>query len=176
MFLPARLLATGDGRTWDRLVPRKESGMRGLLGAAGLALALLVLPNPSHALVELDVAFEPSAVCPGEEVQFFFSLENVGDEAELVQLSVTITFGEFQIGPFMGQVELAAGETAAKEIPFLVPPYTPAGTLVMTVTATDSDGTVEDTAELTINECGGGYRLPHGILGRAAKAAREITR
>ena len=126
-------------------------------------LGLLCLPSTASALLELDMGFEPAEVCPGENVQFFFMLENVGGDDEMVEFAVTLTFHEFTIGPIMGQFRLAAGEQVSHEFDFMVPPPTPPGLLTITATATDSGGTVEATAELEILEC---ERAGRGLNGQ----------
>ena len=122
---------------------------------AGLVLALvaLLVPARASALLELDLGFDPAEVCPGDEVQFFFALENVGDQEEMVELCVTLSWEGHEFGPFCGDFPLAAGEGVTHEFVFMVPPPVPPGTLTIHVTATDSDGTVEDVADLTILEC-----------------------
>ena len=130
--------------------------MKRLATNAGVILAVFALalaPGRAMAAVDLDLAFDPAEACPGDQVQFFFSIENVGDEAEMVSLSVTLSWGDTVIGPFTSQLPLAAGEEAAREVVFMVPPPTPPGTLVVDASATDSDGTVEATASLDIVEC-----------------------
>lgn len=121
--------------------------------ALTLALMALLVPTKASAMLELDLGFEPTEVCPGDEVRFFFALENVGDQEEMVELCVTLMWEEFEFGPFCGEFPLAAGEGFADELFLAVPPIVPPGTLTVYVTATDSDGTVEDTAELTILQC-----------------------
>jgi hypothetical protein len=122
---------------------------------AAVALGLVLFPVQAAAMLQLDIGFDPSEACPGDEVHFFFSLENVGDEAETVELSVTLTFQDEEFGPFTGEFELAAGEGISKELAFTIPPMAPAGTLTVTVQATDSDGMVEDSASLEVLECNG---------------------
>jgi hypothetical protein len=119
------------------------------------ALALVLMPMKASALLELDLGFDPTEACPGDEVHFFFSLENVGDESEMVNFAITITWNDEVFGPFEGDFEMPAGEEFAREFMFLVPSMIPPGTLTLTVTATDSDGMVEDEAVLEILDCGG---------------------
>lgn len=131
--------------------------MRGIASIAVLCAAVMVLfamPGPAQAAVSVDIGFDPAQVCAGDNVQFFFSLENVGQGETIATLSVTFTYNGMPIGPFTMDVPLAAGQEIAKEIAFRVPPMTPPGTLGVTVSATDADGTVGDSAELNIISCG----------------------
>ncbi|MBD3335240.1 MAG: hypothetical protein GF355_06960 [Candidatus Eisenbacteria bacterium] len=152
--------------------------MRSLItkGIGMLAVAALLVPGSAMAMLELDLGFDPTEVCPGDDVQFFFSLENIGDEAEMVEMTVMVTFDDFEIGPITGTFELAAGEEVTKEIGLMVPPPTPPGTLTIYASATDSDGTVEDTAELTINDCRGANQSanPRALLNDFRKALGSI--
>jgi hypothetical protein len=132
------------------MLSERRSGMkRLLLGLAGL----LLVPAGALAAVDLDIAFDPTEACPGEDVQFFFALENVGGEDTIVELAVTFAWDGEEYGPFVGQVHLPAGGEISKEIAFRIPPPVPPGTLTVTVEASDVDGTVTDTAELTILDC-----------------------
>ena len=140
------------------------------------ALGLVLFPLQAAAMLQLDIGFDPSQACPGDEVQFFFYLENVGDEAETVELSVTLTFQDEEFGPFTGEFELPAGEEVSKELAFTIPPMAPAGTLTVTVTATDSDGTVEDSASLEVLECNGvgGQTSARGLVNRFRRILSRI--
>ncbi|MBD3237393.1 MAG: hypothetical protein GF330_11855 [Candidatus Eisenbacteria bacterium] len=125
-----------------------------LFGLA-LAVAALLVPTQASAMLEVDIGFEPDEVCPGDEVRFFFALENVGEQEEMVELCMTLSWEGNEFGPICAEFPLAAGEGFMEEFEMMVPPPVPPGTLTVLVTATDSDGTVEDTAELTILECRG---------------------
>jgi hypothetical protein len=129
--------------------------VRGILTGVGLlcVLTLLLVPASALALLDFDIAFEPTELCPGEEAQFFFYLENIGGTDEIVELAVTIEFEGYAFGPITVQFPLAAGEEITKELPFFVPPFAPPGTLTVTMVASDSGGSIEDVAELTILEC-----------------------
>ncbi len=152
--------------------------MRRILIQAGLALAVLalLLPARASALLELDMGFDPAQVCPGDQVQFFFALENVGTTAETVIFTVNVQFGQFTVGPFTAQFPLAAGEQIAREFTFMVPPPAPPGILTMTATAEDSGGIVEAVAELEILDCesGGSARNGRQLLNTVAKELRAI--
>ncbi|MFH1866166.1 MAG: hypothetical protein ABIK85_09810, partial [Candidatus Eisenbacteria bacterium] len=128
--------------------------MRFLLLSA--LVATLLMPATALALVEVDIAFDPTEVCPGDEASFFFALENVGAEETEVTLAFTFEFMGHVMGPFeCYPFPLAAGEAITHEAMLMIPPMAPAGTIVITVDATDDDGTVTDTASLTILDCGG---------------------
>ena len=141
-----------------------------------VSAALLLMPVEASALLELDMGFDPAEVCPGEQVQFFFLLENVGGEAETVTMSVEFSFEEMTWGPFEGTFDLAAGEVISKEFQFMVPPPMPAGMLMITATATDSAGSVEAVAELEILDCGGRGKAmsPQSMIGQLRKQFGEI--
>jgi hypothetical protein len=125
-----------------------------LIGLA-LAVTALLVPTQASAMLELDVGFEPTEVCPGDSFQFFFALENVGEQEEMVEVCMTLSWEGHEFGPICAEFPLAAGEGFMREFEMMVPPPVPPGTLTIYVTATDSEGTVEDTAELTILECRG---------------------
>ncbi|MCK4414713.1 MAG: hypothetical protein KAY32_14360 [Candidatus Eisenbacteria sp.] len=142
---------------------------------AGLALALcglLLVPAQASALLELEMGFEPTEACPGDAVQFFFSLENVGDQDEEVTFSVTLTFADMVFGPFEGTFHLAAGEEIAREVRFVVPMGTPPGTLVLEATAADSAGAVHAQAQVEILDCGD---VP-GPFGKAEGHTKKLPR
>ncbi len=116
--------------------------------------ALLLVPASALATLELDLAFDPAEACPGDDVQFFFALENVGGEDEMVEFGVTFVIAEYEFGPFTMEFPLAAGEEIVKEATLFIPPPVPPVTMTVSVTATDSAGTVEDEASLTVLDCG----------------------
>ena len=140
------------------------------------AAALVLMPVKASAVLELDMGFDPAEACPGEQVQFFFLLENVGGEEESVTLSVEFSFDEMTWGPFEGTFDLAAGEAISKELPFNVPPPMPAGMLTITTTATDSAGPVTAVAELEILDCGGPGKAmsPNAMIGQLRKQFGEL--
>jgi hypothetical protein len=146
------------------------------LGTAILAaLALALLPMKASALLELDIGFDPTEACPGDQVHFFFSLENVGGQSEIVEVSVEIHFDDAVFGPFGGDFEMPAGEEISHELVFMIPPPAPPGTLTIYVTATDSDGMVMDDASLTILDCGGGDKSnPRPVVNKVKKELGKI--
>ena len=152
----------------------RRFGVGAALAVAVLGLALL--PMKASAALELDIGFDPAEVCPGETAQFFFSLENVGDTEELVEISVMLTFEDEEFGPFTGELPLAAGELISKELAFPVPPPAPPGTLTVSVTATDSDGEVSDEASITVLECMGPGRSPspRNLINRFRRTLSEL--
>jgi len=145
--------------------------MKGFVAVAIFVAALgLLSPGNASATLSLDLGFDPTEICPGNPVQFFFDLENVGDQAETVTLSVTFSYEGYEFGPFEGQFPMAAGEEFAKEINLYVPPMAPPGTLHIAVTATDSGGSVDDSADLVILQCGPAFG------GNGAKLLIQNTR
>jgi hypothetical protein len=114
-----------------------------------------MVPATALAALDLDIAFDPEEACPGDEVYFFFALENVGGEEEMVELAVSFEIDGQVFGPFTVEFPLAAGEEISHEGYFFIPPPVPPVSLVVTAEATDSDGTVTDTASLTILDCSG---------------------
>ena len=118
--------------------------------------AMLLVPATALALVEVDIAFDPVEVCPGDEVSFFFALENVGAEETMVTLAFSFEYAGEVIGPFeTPPFPLAAGEEIAREAALFIPPIAEPGTITIYVEATDDDGTASDDASLTILDCGG---------------------
>ena len=116
-----------------------------------LALAALFLGAiHAFALPEVEIAFDPAQAEPGETVHFFYSLANVGTEARLITLETTIAFDDFEIGPFTRRAFLGAGQEFVLEFDFRIPPPAPAGTLTISTTATDEDGSDTASASLEI--------------------------
>jgi hypothetical protein len=135
-----------------------------------LAVLAILVPATAMAALSLDIAFDPEEACPGDEVYFFFSLENVGGQEEMVEFSVTFEIDGEVFGPFTGEFPLAAGEEISREGMLFIPPFVPPVSLVVTVEATDSDGTVTDSASLTILDCGGGRGPQIAKVNKGAKA------
>jgi len=111
------------------------------IGAAGGAMAACAV----------DLAFSPDVAAPGDEVTLFVSIANLGDTDEIADIEITVTFMEYEVGPLMGQLPLAAGEELSQELAFIVPPVPMGGTLTITVTATCGGMSDTATATLTID-------------------------
>jgi len=150
--------------------------MKTYLGLALALCGLLLVPAQASALLELDMGFEPTEACPGDAVQFFFALENVGNQDEDVTLSVTVTFAGMVIGPLGGAFHLAAGEEIAREVRFVVPIGTPPGTLVLDATAADSAGEVHAQAQVEILDCGDIPGPPGTAEGQTKKLPRTVAK
>jgi hypothetical protein len=112
----------------------------GLLGA-----------RPTHAQIDVNMAFHPAVADLGRRVAFFASVENLGAQNERVAVSLTIKAGIITIGPMLGVFTLAPGEEQSIEIPFFV--IFPG---VMKVTLVGTTGTFTDTAVATLTARGFG--------------------
>jgi hypothetical protein len=124
--------------------------------------AMLLVPAAALALVEVEIAFDPIEVCPGDQASFFFALENVGAEETMVTLSFSFEYAGEVIGPFQtGTFPLAAGEEITREAMLMIPSIAQPGTITIYVEATDDDGTASDDASLTILDCGGDRSMGH---------------
>jgi hypothetical protein len=116
--------------------------------------AMLLVPATALALVDVGIGFDPAEVCPGEEVYFFFSLENIGAEETEVTLSFSFELNGDMFGPFTTPAfPLAAGEEISREAMLMIPMGLPPSSLAIYVEATDADGTASDDAALTILDC-----------------------
>ncbi len=127
--------------------------------------SLLVLGLASVALAQIDVnmAFDPAVAAPGDQVTFFTSIANLGDEDVIADIAVTVAFADYTFGPVEGQLPLAAGQELSREFTFMVPPLPYGGTLTITVTATAGDFTDTATATLTVEVPEGGQGDPSNI-------------
>jgi len=134
------------------------------------SLALVAFAGAATAQVDVELAFDPTEAAPGDEVAFFASIANLGDEAADADVEIMVTYGEYEFGPLSGTLPLAAGEEISKEIVFLVPFVPEGGDLVITATATIGEYSDTATAILTIVLDGEGYwdggmdALPQTIL------------
>lgn len=140
-------------------------------------LAIICVPALASAVPVVDLGFDPSEVCPGNQVQFFFSLENQGDAASDITVSVTFHINGYDFGPLEGVVPMAAGQLISQEIPFFVPPNVPPGSLGVTVVASDETGQSTDSGTLTILDCGGpsaGTPSVNGLSNNFKKALSQI--
>ena len=136
--------------------------------------AMLLVPAAALALVEVDIAFDPAEVCPGDEASFFFALENVGAEETEVTVSFTFEFMGESFGPFESDpFPLAAGEEITREAMLMVPPMAEPGTIAITVEATDVDGTASDAASLTILDCGGERGAKDPVVAKSSKSVEK---
>lgn len=112
--------------------------------------ALCLGATVALAMPDVEVAFDPGQAHPGDTVHFLYSLANVGTEGRLIAVATTVSFGEHTVGPFTRRIFLGAGQERAIEFDFIIPPMAPAGTLTISSTATDEDGSDTDTASLEI--------------------------
>ena len=115
-----------------------------LLTSATLCLGA----GAAFALPDVGIGFDPSQASPGDQVHFFFSLDNIGTETRQITVQTTLQFGDFTLGPFTRRVTLGAGQGHAIEFDFVIPQHAPAGTLTITSTASDVDGS--DTAQASL--------------------------
>ncbi len=123
-----------------------------------LALAsLLILGLAGTALAECDVelAFSPDTAAAGDQVTLFASIANLGDEDAVADIELSVSFMDYEFGPFMAQMPLAAGEELSHEMMFMVPALPMAGTLSITVTATCNGMSDTATATLTVEAAEG---------------------
>ena len=152
----------------------------GMFAGALLGALALLIPGSASAALDLDMGFEPTAACPGETAQFFFLLENVGGEDQVVTFSVTLTFGDMVFGPFEGDFPLAAGEDISTELAFRIPMGVPPGLLTIDASATDADGTVEAQAQFEVLDCegkaGGDKAHPNAEKKMLQGIAKELRR
>lgn len=134
--------------------------------------AMLLVPTTALALVDVGVGFDPAEVCPGEEVYFFFALENTGAEETEVALTFSFdlngeVFGPFTTHPF----SMAVGEEFSREAMLMIPMGCPSGYIGIHVEATDVDGTATSDASLTILDCS-----ERGQKLNDAKAEKELAK
>jgi hypothetical protein len=115
-----------------------------------MGLALVSFASAAHAQIDVELAFDPTEVMPGDVVHVFASIANLGDEAVVADIELTITFNEWEFGPFYGSLPLAAGEELSREFAFPVPHVPVGGDLTITITATAGEYSDTATATLTI--------------------------
>lgn len=134
--------------------------------------AMLLVPATALALVDVGIGFDPAEVCPGEEVYFFFALENIGAEETMVTLTFSFELNGEMFGPFTTpEFPMAAGEEFSREAMLMIPMGCPPGSLGIYVEATDADGTAMDDASLTILDC-----AERGEKLNDAKAEKELAK
>jgi hypothetical protein len=137
-----------------------------------LLAAMLLVPATALALVDVGIGFDPTEVCPGEEVYFFFALENVGAEETMVALTFSFDLNGQVFGPFTTpEFPMAAGEEFSREAMLMIPMGCPPGYLGIQVEATDDDGTATSEASLTILDC-----AERGEKLNDAKAEKELAK
>jgi hypothetical protein len=129
--------------------------MRKLMTLSVLALLVALGATAAQAQIDVELAFDPDVAAPGDMVTLFASIANLGDEAVVADLEVTVEAGDVVVGPLFGQVPLAAGEELSAELVFIVPPVPEGGTLTITVTATAGEYTDTAVATLTVVVGGG---------------------
>lgn len=117
-----------------------------------LALAAWSAVVAAQPCVDVEMAFTPASANPGDEVNVFASLENTGDEAGDIAVSVSLDINGVTYGPYTGTATVAAGEAVTAEFAFLVPAEL--ANSVVTVTVEASVGECSDTAVgvLTVGE------------------------
>lgn len=123
---------------------------------ASFLAASLLLVGASAALAQVDVnlAFDPSAAAPNQQVTLSASIANLAAEAVTADFTVTVLYANLTTGAQHFIVPLPAGYTRSAVVPFVVPalpviPQIPAtGTLDVTITATV--GQQSDTAHATL--------------------------
>lgn len=140
--------------------------MRKLLTMTVAIAGLLMASGASTAFAQIDVemAFDPTEAAAGDEVSFFVSVANLGDEAVLADLELTLSFGDFTVGPILGKLPLAAGEELSQELMLVVPALPTGGDLTIELTATAGEFSDTATATLTILGEGSGSTA-QGIQG-----------
>ncbi len=130
-------------------------------------MGMLLAASAAWAQVDVDLAFSPDAVAPGDEVTVFFSIANLGDEAVIADVALDITFGDQTFPTLLGKMPLPAGYECSKEMTFVVPPLPYSGDLTVTVTVTAGEFTDSATDTITILE---------GEMGAGSEGVQEIGR
>jgi hypothetical protein len=125
-------------------------GILNMRKLAIMTLAVVVcMSGAALAAVDVEMAFAPDTVAPGDEVQMFSSIANMGDAETVAALEISISFMGYEVGPLMGEMPLAAGEELSQEFAFIAPPLPMSGTMEITISAT-ADG-VTNTSTATLN-------------------------
>jgi hypothetical protein len=102
------------------------------------------------ALVDVALSFTPDTVAAGERVRVSASLTNLSDATETVNLSLTVSFGSWTVGPILGKTRLGPLQTRSGWQDVLIPRCFPPGQLVFTIVATAHDGADSEVSTLTI--------------------------
>ena len=118
--------------------------------AAGMALGFWTTIALSQPCADTDIAFDPAEGTSLERVNLSASLANTGDEGGLVSVAVTVEFNGESFGPLEASIYLLAGKELGGEVPFLVRPVFPSGTLAITVDVAMGECTDTATASLEI--------------------------
>jgi hypothetical protein len=105
--------------------------------------------------VEVDIELTPEVVA-GATIEGYFELTNCGDDAAVITLALTLQLFTDQTIELPGfPVEMAAGETIARDFSFIAPQPFAGYTFGLCVTATSGDAEASDCASTTIIEGSG---------------------
>jgi hypothetical protein len=120
-----------------------------------LATSLLVVgASLALAAVDVNLAFDPNAAAPGQQVTLTASIANLATEAVAADFTVTVSYANFTTGAQHFVVQLPASYARNAVVPFVVPalpviPQLPASG-ILDVTITAAAGQEQDTAHATL--------------------------
>ena len=125
--------------------------MRTTFVSALLAGAIALGAQTAAAQIDVNLAFNPDAVSPGQCVTFFSSVANLGTEPVTACLGLTVKIAGCTFGPIRATRCLGAGQECSTECRFTIPWFMPAGTLTLSLTGTAGTSSDCATASLTVN-------------------------
>jgi len=120
--------------------------------ATVLPILILIAASPAAAQIDIEMAFTPAEVAPGEVATFTGSLDSSYEEAITAGFEFYMSFNDCEIGPFSLDLLVCPGQNTYIEFPMPVPASMPAGDLLVRVTV-DANG-MSDTATATLTVSG----------------------
>lgn len=115
-----------------------------------LSLLTLLVAAPAVAQIDIEMAFDPGEVAPGETVIFSGSLISSFDFDLDAEFEFSASFNDYAFGPLTIELPVCAAQTMDFAVPLPVPSGMCAGDLAISVTVTAEGMSDTATATLTI--------------------------
>ena len=122
--------------------------MRTLLSIFCTAAIVAIAATAAMAQIDVDISFDPTSASAGDEVHLNVSVANQGADPVLADIDLTVTLGDFTVGPLLGKLPLAAGEQLTRDVSMVIPPAPVSGDLTLDLAA--SVGEFQDSSSATL--------------------------
>lgn len=122
--------------------------MRRLLSISCAVAFVAMAATSAMAQIAVNISFDPTSASAGDEVHLYVSVANQGADPVLADIDLTVTLGDFSVGPILGKLPLDGGAELSRDVSMVIPPAPVSGDLTLDLAA--SAGEFEDSSSTTL--------------------------
>jgi len=116
-----------------------------------LSFLTLLIASPAVAQIDIEMAFDPDEVAPGDFVTLTGSIYSSYPEDLDAEFEFSASLNDCEIGPFTAVLEVCGGLVFEFSVPVYVPMGLRAGELTISITVTAEGASDTAVASLTIS-------------------------